>query len=584
MHLDENQRKAISATEGPVCISAGPGSGKTRVLVERIAHLIEQDGVSPKNILAITFTTKAAREMRERVKERLSVEEKNLPYIGTFHAFAFDLLKEHGERIGIRPDFFVVQKYDEKKCTRETNTLTFDDLIIHAVALLEEHTDVRELYQKKFNRLMVDEYQDTNTLQARLLELLAQKHGNLCVVGDPNQSIYGFRGSDPQHFYNFPRRFPSAAIISLKKNYRSSRTIVQASDALIAHNQNDAPRSLWVEREGDRPIHITHAASASQEAFSIVKTIQELVGGTEYEYLTRSDANEQYHFSDIAVLYRLNAVGRFLEQSFARAALPFVVVGATRFFEHPEIVKILNKLKEMQPGEKIPLSGAIRTIMKKTPLKSVRDRSLELAVIATTYDHLSFPEAREKFFTDAALCSTEDDWYQRQNAITLMSVHAAKGLEFPVVFIAGAEEGLFPYLKEREVRKHGVLPQDLEHSICGKRKVLHCEAMQGRSATDAEKRCRSTFSPVAEFFSRKISVASTCKVAERLAEERRLFYVAMTRAKDRLYISHSSERVLFGKKTSAAPSRLLSEIPDEYVEKKSLQNKKRRTDIQKRLF
>lgn len=523
MHLDPDQRKAVSAIQGPLCIVAGPGSGKTRVLVERIAHLVEHEGTAPESILAITFTTKAAREMRERVKERLGGSEKNLPYIGTFHAFAFDLLKEHGEQIGIPSDFSVAEENDKEKRDKERSTLTFDDLLIHAVALLEKHPNARALYQKKFKYLMVDEYQDTNAPQARLLELLAQKHRNLCVVGDPNQSIYGFRGAEPEHFYTFPQRYPSAAIIKLNKNYRSSKHIVEASDALIGRNTNNPIRSSWSERALSAPIRITHAASASQEASFIVKTIQELIGGTEYEYLTRSDTSEQYHFSDIAVLYRLNAVGRFLEQSFARAALPFVVVGARSFFEHPEIVETLDKLKEMGAGEKTPLSGALRTIVEKRAACNRPEILLELVVIATTYDHLSFPEAREKLFTDAALSSTEDDWRERQNAITLMSVHAAKGLEFPVVFIAGAEEGLFPYLKEGE--------------------------------SD-----------------------------ERLAEERRLFYVAMTRAKDRLYISHTSERVLFGKKLPAAPSRFLSEIPDEHVERKFLHNKLPRARLQKKLF
>lgn len=526
MNLDENQRKAISAVRGPVCVSAGPGSGKTRVLVERIAHLIENEGVAPRAILAITFTTKAAREMSERVKERLAQKDEELPRIGTFHAFCFEILKEHGRRIGISADFSVAgeseEKFDEKKQGEEK--LSFDDLLVRTLELLDTHPDVLGLCQEKFTHIMVDEYQDTSAPQARLLELLAARHGNLCVIGDPNQSIYGFRGAQPQHFYDFPQRYPSAAIISLQKNYRSGRHIVQASDALIGRKYDRGLRSLWVEREEDLPIRITCAASASQEAFHIIKTIQELVGGTEYEYLSPERDDALFHFSDIAVLYRLNAIGHSLEGSFTRASVPHVIVGAVSFFDHPEIREALAILREAEASEKTALSQSIRgTGEKRAASDGGGDRLRELVQIATAHDQLPFQDAREKLLAEAALSRAEDDWQRRQNAVTLMSVHAAKGLEFPVVFVAGAEEGLFPYLKKGEGD-------------------------------------------------------------ERLQEERRLLYVAMTRAKDRLYISHSNERIIFGKKIVTMPSRFLSEIPGEYVEKKTLPRRASRAPVQKKLF
>ncbi len=430
MELDDAQRKAVEAEPGALLIVAPPGGGKTHTLVERIGHLIHKHRIAPERILALTFTTKAAREMRERLQLRGLAQ---LPYCATFHALAYDIVRMHGTLLNIPADFTIVE--DEKEKT--ANTLTFDELLSHALTLLEEHADARSYWQHRFDHILVDEYQDTDDRQDRITMLIAQPHGNVYVIGDPNQAIYGFRGANVENFLTFEKRYVGARTVTLQTNYRSTPTIVEAAHNLIGH---EAPRTQRIET-GDK-ITLAAFASPRQEAYWIVKQIEGLIGGMYHE---SGMHDTHYHPGDIAVLYRFNAIGKELEKAFVQAGIPHMLI-------------------------------------------------------------------TEKNLDDIAF-----DTF----CVPLMTMHAAKGLEFPVVFIAGLEDGVSPSFQFN----------DAPHE-------------------------------------------------ERLAEERRLLYVALTRAKDRLFLSHTRGRPIFGK-TFSEPSRFLSDIPSQYF---SVEERKPTKAYQKRLF
>ncbi len=563
MELDKEQKKAVEATEGTVCIVAGPGSGKTHTIVEQIAHMVEKKGVAPENILAITFTNKAADEMRSRVEKWLAGDE--LPTIGTFHSLALDILKEHGCKIGLAEDFKILSESEQKKIVKELlkkhesldlkvkdallllskaksggeknsgtdnpifaafaddykkeltarRKLDFDDLLIHTLELFQKHTDVLSSYQKKFRYIMVDEYQDTSPVQANILRALAAESKNICIIGDPNQAIYGFRGATCGNFLSFKNQYPDAVTIKLAKNYRSTSAIIATSDALIGRKKkikNDFKEA---------PVSVISCDSPQLEASYITKTIEQLIGGIDFLNVGE-DHGKTYYLSDIAVLYRLNAVGKTLEKRFAQSGIPYHFFGGVNFFERPEIKKIIERLETLpQSGT---LSEQIKKAIEKLGLKKALDdgtqqgeakynRVLELENIVRSYDNLSAQEAREKFFEEVELSRADDDHSPLQESVTLMTAHSSKGLEFPVVFIAGVEDALFPYCKDGE--------ENTEH----------------------------------------------------VQEERRLLYVAMTRAKERLYITYAKDRMLFGKTANITPSRFLKAIPEELIQKKEIKRK-----------
>lgn len=666
MELNADQHRAVTTLEGPVLILAGPGSGKTLTLVGRILVLIKTHRVSPENILAITFTQKAAQEISKRLHSFLG-ENAQLPLVSTFHAFAFHWLKQQSALWPEAASFQVISSADQKRLVKELlkekpelnwtpkealqlltqlksrppqdnssvdlqalnflqayqarlqerNALDFDDLLWRTLELFKQYPERLSKEHNPFRYILVDEAQDTNPIQAELLHHLSQAHRNLCLIGDPDQAIYGFRGASLETFLNFQTVYPETQVCHLEQNYRSSRILVKASQALIEKNGQRLPKKMWTSHEDHARIHITSVSTAWQEASFILNTIEQLIGGSNSlhaQEVSRTAVSETaYHFNDIVVLYRLNAVGRFLENSFAKAGLPYQRVGEIGFFERREILDVLAFLKtfseakitcDLEAWERIlktfvpqfgktkwdafqarvkegemphlilesliseapfverwkravemaatlPVSKQIRMILEKFELKSHYedgtskgqrryDHLLELINVAIRYDSLEPEHGRRELLQLALFARPEDHFNPHREAITLMSVHAAKGLEFPVVFVAGLEEGIFPYLPAED---------------------FDGEAPNGFAGWRA-----------------------TCLPAGRrepllMEEERRLFYVAMTRAKERLYLSHSEERALFDTKEKGIPSRFLSEIPEEFVERSMIKMQTKKATV-----
>ncbi len=613
--LNDAQRRAVLAIDGPISVLAGAGSGKTRVLTARIYHLV-RTGVPPEEILAVTFTNKAAREMRGRVRAMLG-EENNpaSPFIATFHGLGRELLESYGKAIGI-PRFFSVydrddsekaiavalkaldvsakelspravlgrisrakgegvraQEFYEKqargsfgarvvaeawlryeKTLKEEKALDFDDLIAVPLRLLEEHADIRARAQDRWRYIHIDEYQDTNELQERLAGLLAEKHKNLFVVGDGDQAIYGWRGAKMENILNFEKRYPGAQTIILEHNYRSTKNLVDAANAVIEKNKNRKKKYSTTENASGEPIVIHRAQSAEDEARWIAKKIRELLqGGAVPE--------------EIAVLFRTNFQSRALEEGLLRAGVPYKLLG-TRFFARKEVKDALawmrlamdttrevDKIRaaaapsrgigkvtlgKLAAGQRAVLragelakveqfenvvaelsraadalmpSEFVKLVIEKSGLRralfeegSEEDRERfenieELASVAARHDGTPGKEGIAIFLAEAALASDQDEMDQgEKTGVTLMTVHAAKGLEFDTVFVSGMEEGLFPH-----------------------------QGMGSENDRDEE-------------------------------EERRLFYVAMTRAKTRLFLTLARVRKIYGSDSFAEPSSFLSDL------------------------
>ncbi len=626
--LNEPQRLAAETTDGPVLILAGAGSGKTKALTHRIAYLVAEKHVRPLNILAVTFTNKAAGEMRGRVLSLLGLDSTNrsyFPYIGTFHSVSLRLLRREATGIGLPSNFLIFDaadsqsaikramrqaNIDEKQFTpnlihnlissaknelvdaaqyaklaqgkaqdaaakvypvyqailKDAGALDFDDLIFQTVRMFRKYPDILAKYQQQFAYIMVDEYQDTNHAQYQLTKLLASGHRNLCVVGDDWQSIYSWRGANFQNILDFEKDYPEAQIVKLEQNYRSTRNILDAAHAIIAKNRVRSDKKLWTEAAEGMGIGTVNVYNEVQEGEWIVRQIQELAV---------TDKRELY---DFAVLYRTNAQSRSLEEAFLRYNLPYKIVGGTRFYERREIKdalaylrfvyqpddvvsfgRIINlpprglgdvslaRLEQWQraqglglmaafrragdaPGlqtravnalkqfallidglraeaTKLPAGPLLDLILKRSGyLQYLDDGSVtaadrienvkELLSVAETYNELTL----EGFLEEIALISDIDNYSQESNAVTLMTLHAAKGLEFPVVFIPGMEEGIFPH---------------------------------SRSLFDGDQ----------------------------MEEERRLCYVGMTRAKERLFLIYANSRLLYGGTNHNPPSRFITEIP-----------------------
>lgn len=632
--LNPAQREAVTATEGPLLILAGAGSGKTRVLTYRVAYLIHAKGVSPFNILAVTFTNKAAQEMKERV-ERLVGKWGSLVWVSTFHSLCVRLLRMHIDRLGYGKDFTIFDETDQitaikqalkelnmsdrqfapsavlgtisnaknemvdvsryanqasdywsrnvarvyevyQRKLRENNALDFDDIIMLTVKLFESAPDVLEQYQEKFKYIMVDEYQDTNHAQYRLVRLLAAKHRNLCVVGDDDQSIYGWRGADIRNILDFEKDYPDARVVKLEQNYRSTKNILNAANAVIAENTGRKQKRLWTENPEGAKITKYTAGDERDEARFVADEIMRLM------------REEGFSYSDFAILYRMNSQSRAFEDAFKRQGIPYRIVGGVKFYERKEVKDILAYLRVIQnPTDSLSLGRIInepkrgigetsygriaefavqngisafealdrieevpgiasRTTAAAKKFKEMMDRlrslvgkislsdlvrrvidesgyvaSLlaentleaearianvqELVTEAAEFEQTSEDASLAAYLEHVALMTDVDSVDGSKEGVTLMTLHAAKGLEFPVVFLAGMEEGIFPSSRSF-----------LEES--------------------------------------------------RLEEERRLAYVGMTRAMKRLYVTHAVQRMLFGSYSQNPVSRFVSEIPAHLVE------------------
>ncbi len=620
--LSDKQKEAVQYTDGPLLVIAGAGAGKTRVITERIAYLIKEKNVSPERILAVTFTNKAANEMKERVRKILQKRSSYLdsaPFIGTFHGLCAFILRNDFEAAGLRKTFVIFDRDDSKRLIRdamkeidpelpkriepgaalgiisrekdtgmdaktflegrkdefgktvgvvwekyerklwEENAVDFDDLLIKAFKLLRNNVDVRKKYLSRFEYIEVDEYHDTNAIQYELVKLLAGEKKNIMVVGDVDQSIYSWRGADIKNLINFERDFSGAKTVLLEENYRSSKNILDTANAVIQKNKNRFDKTLFTKALGGEKISVYEAYDETDEANFVTEKVAEAISsGTKAE--------------EIAVLYRANFQSRALEEAFLSKQIPHIVLG-TRFFERKEVKDILayiraaqnpeslsdikrvinlpprgigkvsiakifsgneddlsgsqketwRKFKTMLKNiaeeiEKIPPSKVVRLVYEKSGLKDMlknqgdegverMENIEELSAFAARYDGLSFPNGISKLLEDAALATDQDSLDGDPRGARLSTVHASKGLEFDIVFVTGLEQDLFPH-----------------------------KAIDGKSRNRDDE------------------------------EERRLFYVALTRARKKLYLSHASTRMIFGSRQWNAPSEFLFDVPEELVE------------------
>jgi DNA helicase-2/ATP-dependent DNA helicase PcrA len=636
--LNPAQHDAATTTEGPLLVLAGAGSGKTRVLTQRIAHIVGDKDASPHEILAITFTNKAAAEMKERLGELCGGAVRAM-WVMTFHAMCVRMLRADADKLGFDRNFTIYDTDDTKRMLKSVmadleidekrypvngvlgrissaknelidagefastavtpmdktaakvfaryrermkaaNAMDFDDLLVEAHRLLSTEAAVLEAYQDRFRYILVDEYQDTNHAQYRIVNLLAAKNRNLMVVGDDDQSIYSWRGADIRNILEFERDYPDAVVIRLEQNYRSTATILAAANAVVANNAGRKPKTLWTANAGGESISRYYASDERDEGRFVAGEIERVM------------REEGRSYSDFAIFYRTNAQSRVLEDQLLRAGVPYQIVGGTRFFDRAEIRDVMAYLKTViNPADEIALKRIINTPKRgigKTTIERIefeaRSRGMsfegglrlcaageygsgpaakvgpfvelldELRALAgaslreqvetiiersalitaleaeRTFESEGRVENIREFFgvVDefeqahapseeddrvpdlaafmewAALRSDIDSLQEGERAVTLMTVHTAKGLEFPVVFVAGMEDSVFP----------------------------HANSMFEQSG---------------------------------LEEERRLAYVAITRARERLYLTHAHSRSLFGSMQYNPPSRFLGEIPEEHV-------------------
>jgi DNA helicase II / ATP-dependent DNA helicase PcrA len=639
--LNPAQKEAVQTIEGPVLIVAGPGSGKTRVIAHRVAYLITVCGISPHRIMAVTFTNKAAREMKDRIYRLLGKTVEGLT-LGTFHATCARILRMEAQHIGLSKNFLIydesdqnsllkrsieqigldpkqyppkaigtaisaakarllapqeyrhqVGSYYEEVVTRvyeryqellaENSALDFDDLLMKAVQLFRNEPEVLAKYQSRYLHVMIDEFQDTNLAQYILSKQLAGKYKNICVVGDPDQSIYSWRQANLRHILDFEKDYPDVKIVFLEQNYRSSQTILKAADHVIAANKQRKQKKLWTENEVGVPISVVQTYNEQEEAHFVVNEVEKLV------------AHGSHKAGDMAIMYRTNAQSRALEEEFVRYGFPYRLVGGTRFYERREVKDVVAYLRLIHnPHDTVSLTRIInvpgrgigqRTIAEFTTwanekglsyydaLKRISqeeetvpfssrgtqalshfvnmldeliaktgelsladlldlvlegtgykkytlegadgeerwDNILELRTVAAGYKDLEPREALTAFLEEVALVSDVDELEEKVDAATLITLHQAKGLEFPVVFIVGMEEGVLPHFKS--------LPDP-----------------------------------------------------EQMEEERRLCYVGITRAKEKVYLVYTLRRSLMGSSAHNPPSRFLKDIPPHLIVSPGLQS------------
>lgn len=490
--LDEFQQKAVESAHNQLLIIAGPGSGKTTVLTQRIAHLILDKNIAPQNCLAITFTRKAAQEMRERLA-KISEEKAKLLNIHTFHSLCFSILKENYERAGLSQDFTVMSEQEKALHNDEKileNALGFDDLIQLSVKLLTENEDILNLYRNRFQYNFVDEYQDIDENQYKLIRLLVPENGNIFVIGDPNQAIYGFRGGDAKFFNNFTEDYPSTQIINLKNNYRSTNCIVDASNQMI--------NSFNIISMYDKPhekITIHTAPSDKAEAEFVASTIENLIGGHSFFSLDsqRSEGQESnYSFSDFAILYRTSSQLSLIIEAVKRTGMPFVNLSNDLLCEKKAVRSFLNNIKDDKTVSE-QFEASYDKLAEETD-EYILNYLQNLAKIHNN---------KNEFIHEVSFLTEADTLDKRSDRITLMTLHSAKGLEFKCVFIVGLENDILPLYRAKE-------PQEIE-------------------------------------------------------EERRLLYVGMTRAKERLFLSHALKRKWLGTYKNLQISPFLEKIKDDLL-------------------
>jgi len=590
--LNKEQREAVLETEGPIIILAGAGSGKTKALTSKVIYLMEEKKISGENILMVTFTNKAASEMKERVKKHLSNGDGR-PTIATFHSLCAKILRIEGKHIGLSEKFIIYDTQDQtdtikeamrhlglsakdfkphsilstisqaknqlitdadyrgfargyfqetvskiyplyQKILKENDAVDFDDLMLKTILLFHENLQILEKYQNRFRYILIDEYQDTNHAQYMLAKLLSDKWKNICVVGDFSQSIYSWRGADFTNLTKFKQDFKTAKTFSLSQNYRSTQKILDGAYAVISKNTTHPILSLWTENSKGDDITVYEARNEQDEAKFIVSN------------LINSVDNIKLSYNDFAVLYRTNAQSRVIEEILLHYGIPYLLIGGTRFYERKEVKDILSYLrflanpKDMVSYNRIKKLGKGRFVKFEEFAQSVKDLEKDtidlLDNVVQKTDYLSlYDESDEEdrqrlenikelrsvaiefpaitnFLENVALVEQEympDKPTKNglpKNAITLMTLHAAKGLEFPQVFMVGMEEGLFP----------------------------HSRAQMDKSE---------------------------------LEEERRLCYVGITRAKEKLFLTYARKRLFFGQRTSNTISRFLLDLPENITER-----------------
>ena len=631
--LNDKQYEAVVNTEGPCLVIAGAGSGKTKVLTHKIAYLMGEKNILPWNILAITFTNKAAKEMKERIELLVGDAAKDM-WVGTFHSICVRILRKFIDRIGFDSSFIIFDSSDQKtmikqilkdlqlddkiftdrsvmseisnaknemlepdtyavkahgdfrkekiaevyeryqKRLKENNAIDFDDIINYTIKILMENLDVLQYYSNKFEYILVDEYQDTNKSQFTLVTMLASKHGNITAVGDNDQGIYSFRGADISNILNFEKDFPGTKIIKLEQNYRCTGNILKVANAVIKNNEVKYDKKLWTENDVGNLPKVFSADNEYDEGRYIAEQIEHLI------------REEKYKYSDFAVLYRMNTQSRAIEEILRREAIPYKIVGGLKFYERKEIKDIISYLRLVQnPADNLSLNRVInepKRGMGKTSLDKIAQIAEEnnismyqviknaeayglnrvylnsrefidcMESIIAKKDELTISELVKKILKDTGytralenentieaenrianleeflnvavefeeesadnglsdflegitLSSDLDNMEEAEESVTLMTLHSAKGLEFPVVFLVGMEEGIFPGYKS-----------------IGEQKELE--------------------------------------------EERRLCYVGVTRAKENLFLTNSKQRTTFGSTTHNPPSRFLQEIPKELLD------------------
>ncbi|OON98690.1 MAG: ATP-dependent DNA helicase PcrA [Epulopiscium sp. Nele67-Bin004] len=632
MSLNDRQQEAVLHTEGPLLVLAGAGSGKTRVLTHRIAHLIKEKNVAPWSILAITFTNKAATEMKERASKLVQNGDM---WISTFHSMCVRMLRRDAELLGYDRYFTIYDTADQKVLIKEVmkqldiseknfpvgqvlgaisnmknqlilpseakklagaefreyviadiydryqdrlfnlNAMDFDDLLVNVCILLQTQPQVLDYYQRKFKYILVDEYQDTNMVQYKLVQMLAGLYQNLCVVGDDDQSIYGWRGADIKNILGFEKDFDDVMTIKLEENYRSTKNILDAANKVVANNRNRKHKALWTAKEKGDPIYIMELDNEYKEAVAVADKIVWLIESGTYDY------------KDFAILYRTNAQSRALEEKMIAHSIPYRLLGGVRFYERKEIKDLLAYLRVIANGKddialkriiNVPKRGIGAATISKIELHGIQNglnffeaasdsiqnnivsgaaaqkirefvstiealretkddvRHLvdiliekvgyldyiknyddedpqdriknieELVSKAQTYMQAAEEPTLDQFLEEIALVADVDNYDENSNSIVLMTLHSAKGLEFPVVFLTGLEEGLFP-----------------------------------------------------SYMSIKDEEYDDTK----LEEERRLAYVGITRAMEKLYLTYATERMVYGQTKINTPSRFINEIPTE---------------------
>ncbi|MCG8546877.1 MAG: UvrD-helicase domain-containing protein, partial [Alphaproteobacteria bacterium] len=564
--LDPAQRQAAETLDGPVLIEAGPGSGKTRTLTHRIAHLVASHGAPADACLAITFTRRAAQEMRDRLATLLPSDWQEIP-VHTFHSLGLALLRENLDAAGLAPGSRIADEADRLGILREAldiserkargllgaisrakrtgrtdgaetaealsvyakalarrNWIDFDDLIIRCQRMLDAYPDLAERYRTRFRWLSVDEFQDVDARQYALLQLLEGPDGNLCVIGDANQAIYGFRGADAESMTRFRADYPSAAVIRLNRNYRSTGAIVEASTQVMSAAADTAAEAV---REMAARLEIHSARSERAEAEFVVKTIEQLLGGHSFFSIdsgrTAHGKETELSFSDIAVLYRTAAQADPVVKALGRSGMPFQLQANRPLAAHAGVAAILRALDAQNPD---PSDGASLSTRLQAATEAAQDEAADFAAAARHLLLLAEScDGDAALFAEAVTLGGEADlWDPRADRISLMTLHAAKGLEFPVVFIVGVEDGILP--------------------------------LRWGGADDAS-----------------------------LEEERRLFYVGMTRAEDRLFLSRAEKRLWRGAVREMPPSPYLEDIEAALTEKSRMEAQARRpADRQLNLF